>query len=175
MLPITNHDYVEKKYSIIHLSITKKGSSMKYLSGLILIITCLMMHTSGTAQVTNPTINGVSSNFTMTSGDPIRWHYDIPVGSTTTVEIWFDANGNAAINPGTDVALFLFTQTDGDTNGNGGPPDQDGLQNGQISAPKRSVSHRASIFFDSQIIRQALPRPERLLRSHLRHTLFPGM
>lgn len=106
---------------------------MKQFSVFVFIALCIIFHVSGTAQVTNPTINGVSSNFTMTSGDTIRWHYDIPVGSTTTVEIWFDANGNGAINPGTDVALFLFTQTDGDTNGSGGPPDQDGLQNGQIS------------------------------------------
>ena len=105
---------------------------MKYLSGFILIITCLMMHTSGTAQVTNLKINGVSSNFTMTSGDTIHWQYSIPVGSTTTGEIWYDANNNGSIDAG-DVTLFSFTQTDGDTIGNGGPPDQDGLQNGQIS------------------------------------------
>ena len=108
---------------------------MKYLSGFILIITCLMMHTSGTAQVTNLKINGASSpsTFTLASGDTIHWQYSIPVGSTTTGEIWYDVNANGTIEPGTDVSLFLFTQTDGDTNGNGGPPDQDGLQNGQIS------------------------------------------
>ncbi|HMD14349.1 MAG TPA: hypothetical protein VKI62_06980, partial [Bacteroidota bacterium] len=105
---------------------------MKNLLGFIFVIACFMMYTTGTAQVTNLKVNGVSSNFTMASGDTITWQYSIPVGSTTTGEIWYDANSDGTIEPGTDVQLFLFTQTDGDTIGNGGPPDQDGLKNGQI-------------------------------------------
>ena len=89
------------------------------------------------AQVTNLTVNGSSVSFTMVSGDAVSWEYDIPSGQTAVGEIWIDLNDNGTIDAGSDKALFLFTQTDGDTNDNGGPPDMDGLVNGHIafSAP----------------------------------------
>ncbi len=87
---------------------------------------------SATGQVTNLKVNGVSSNFSGTSGDTVLWTYDLPVGATAFGELWYDANGNGTIDAGTDVIRFLFTQTDGDTNGNGGPPDLDGSANGHV-------------------------------------------
>src|ERR1041385_3088437 len=85
------------------------------------------------AQVTNLKVRGVSSNFTMTSGDTIMWEYNIPTaGGTVFGEIWYDVNGNGTIEPGTDVAKFLFTQTDGNMHGNGGPPDLDGAADGHL-------------------------------------------
>jgi hypothetical protein len=85
------------------------------------------------AQVTNLTVNHVSSNFTFVSGDTIQWSYNIPTpGGTAYGEIWYDVNSNGVIEPGTDVNKFTFTQTDGNSNGNGGPPDLDGTANGQL-------------------------------------------
>src|SRR5258708_37860576 len=84
------------------------------------------------AQVTNLKVRGVSSNFTMTSGDTIMWEYNIPTaGGTVFGEIWYDVNGNGNIEPGTDVAKFLFNQTDGNMNANGGRPYLDGAAGGQ--------------------------------------------
>src|SRR3989442_14329945 len=88
---------------------------------------------SASGQVTNLKVNGVSSNFSGTSGDTVLWTYDLPVGATAFGELWYDANGNGTIDAGTDVIRFLFTQTDGDTNGNGGPPDLDGSANGHVT------------------------------------------
>ena len=85
------------------------------------------------AQVTNLLVNGVSSNFTMVSGNAVSWSYNLPTGATANCELWYDVNQNGAIDPATDVELFSFTQTDGNSNGDGGPPDMDGLVNGAIS------------------------------------------
>ena len=87
---------------------------------------------SASGQVTNLVVNGVSSNFSGASGDTVTWTYDLPVGATAFGELWYDVNGNGTIESGTDVPRFLFSQTDGDTNGNGGPPDMDGIANGHI-------------------------------------------
>ena len=84
------------------------------------------------SQVTNLTVNGLSSNFIVTTGDTVRWEYNLPVGATATGELWYDVNQNGTIEPGTDVARFIFTQTDGDTNGNGGPSDMDGAVDGHV-------------------------------------------
>ncbi|MBI1804997.1 MAG: T9SS type A sorting domain-containing protein [Ignavibacteriae bacterium] len=85
------------------------------------------------AQITNLMVNGSSTSFAITSGDKIGWVYNIPNGATANGELWYDVNGNGIIEPDTDVARFIFTQTDGDTNGNGGPPDMDGTANGQVT------------------------------------------
>ncbi|HEY6191833.1 MAG TPA: T9SS type A sorting domain-containing protein [Bacteroidota bacterium] len=85
------------------------------------------------AQVTNLTVDHVGSNFSMVSGDTIQWSYNIPTpGGTVSGEIWYDVNSNGTIEPGTDVNKFTFTQTDGNSNGNGGPPDLDGTANGFV-------------------------------------------
>jgi hypothetical protein len=86
-----------------------------------------------TAQISNLTVNGSSSAFTMTSGDTVHWQYNVsPVGATAVIEIWLDVNGNGLIDPATDVLWQAFTQTDGDTNGNNGPPDMDRTANGVV-------------------------------------------
>jgi Secretion system C-terminal sorting domain len=83
------------------------------------------------AQVTNLKVDNVSSNFSMTSGDTIKWEYNCPVGASVLLEVWYDVNGNGTIDPGTDVEYGEFTQTDG-ASGHNGPGDLDGSVNGHI-------------------------------------------
>jgi hypothetical protein len=99
------------------------------LLGALLIFACA----TATSQVTNLIVNGSSTNFSLTSGDVITWSYDIvPTGGTANAELWVDINLNHAIDPGTDRMILAFTQTDGDTMGNNGPPDTDGLADGAV-------------------------------------------
>ena len=95
---------------------------------LILILACA----TASSQVTNLTVNGSSTNFTMTSGDVVSWSFDIPAGGTAVGEMWIDIDLNHAIDPGTDRLILSFTQTDGDTSGYGGPPDMDGVADGHV-------------------------------------------
>ncbi len=99
--------------------------------GILVAVMLCIVSTAG-AQVTNLNFDNVGTTFTMTSGDTIRWEYNLPAGSTALCEIWLDVNNNHVIDPATDVNMFTFTQTDGDTSGNGGPPDLDGTVNGHI-------------------------------------------
>ena len=86
------------------------------------------------AQVTNLTVNGVTSDFTMTTGDEISWSYNVPnVGDTTLVEIWIDTDMNGELNESIDVIWTYFLQIDGDPEGYNGPPDIDGEANGHVS------------------------------------------
>ncbi len=105
---------------------------MKYVSILLFVMLIIMFGSTGNAQVTNLQVNGTSSNFTMASGGTITWSYDVPNGATATGHIWYDVNQNGVIDPLVDATRFIFTQTDGDTNDNGGPPDIDGTVNGQV-------------------------------------------
>ncbi len=85
------------------------------------------------AQVTNLSINGSSSNFIGTQDIGVQWQYDVPVGSTTKVELWLHLGGSTFIDPSSDKSIFgAFYQTDGDMEGRNGPPDFDGLQNGHV-------------------------------------------
>jgi hypothetical protein len=86
-----------------------------------------------TAQITNLTVCGAASNFTVVSGGTLTWQYDIPSGSTTQIEIWYDVNNNGTIDPGTDIEVEAAGQTDGDIYGFTGIPDADGVVNGQAS------------------------------------------
>ena len=97
----------------------------------------LFFANSTNGQVTGLSVNHAGLAFSMTSGDTIFWSYDIPSGTTTTGEIWLDVNTNGTIEPGTDVFVVSFTQTDGDTNGNGGPPDFDRTVDGHVSFYQR--------------------------------------
>jgi len=83
------------------------------------------------AQVTNLQVNGVSSNFTLASGDVFGWVFNIPVGSTTNAEIYYDVNQNGIIDA-SDALYAGFSITDGQ-NSNNGPGDGDGLVNGIIT------------------------------------------
>ncbi len=82
-------------------------------------------------QVSNLLVNGSSTHFTMQSGSEISWSYDLPVGGTALLEIWIDVNSNTFIEPLTDVLWQSFYQIDGQQS-HDGPPDMDGLANGQI-------------------------------------------
>jgi hypothetical protein len=82
-------------------------------------------------QISNLLVNGSSTNFSMASGNEISWSYNLPVGGTATIEIWIDTNGNSTIESGTDVLWESFYQIDGQSDLDG-PPDMDGLVNGQI-------------------------------------------
>ncbi|MBI3765015.1 MAG: hypothetical protein HY277_00740 [Ignavibacteriales bacterium] len=105
---------------------------MKALSCLLVGCCILAICSHTDAQISNLVVNGSSTNFTMTSGDSIRWEYNIPIGATASGELWYDVNQNGIIDPGIDKARFLFMQTDGDTTENGGPPDLDGAVDGHV-------------------------------------------
>jgi hypothetical protein len=86
------------------------------------------------SQVSNLKVNGSSSNFTIASGDLFGWSFDVPhPGDTTLVVIWIDADQNGILNPSMDVVWTFFNQIDGDPNGQGGPPDIDGVADGHVS------------------------------------------
>ncbi len=105
---------------------------------LLLAALSFSVFTNATAQISNLTVNGSSTNFTMTSGDTLHWQYSVsPTGATAVVEIWLDVNGNGVIDAGTDAVWQSFAQIDGDPNGNDGPPDMDGLANGSIVLSQR--------------------------------------
>ncbi len=102
---------------------------------ILLLFAALLMvslYTVTLAQVTNLKVNSSTSNFTMVSGDAISWSYNIPNGSTTLIEIYYDVNGNQTIDAG-DVLWQSFQQTDGDSVGQNGPPDMDNTVNGSVS------------------------------------------
>jgi hypothetical protein len=94
----------------------------------------LVLSVTSFPQVSNLLVNGQTSNPTMASGDQLGWSYDVPVaGDTTLIVIWVDADQNGILNPSVDVVWTFFNQIDGDPNGQGGPPDMDGLANGHVS------------------------------------------
>jgi Secretion system C-terminal sorting domain len=105
---------------------------MKYNLLLLIAVVVLFPIKNSTAQVTNLKVDGSATSFTMTSGDTLTWTYDVPAGASTTIQVWYDVNGNGAIDPATDVLWQAFTQTDGDAVGNNGPPDMDGQVNGAV-------------------------------------------
>jgi hypothetical protein len=85
------------------------------------------------AQISNVTVKGSSTSFTMASGDTISWMYQVsPAGATADIAIWLDVDGNGAVDPGVDVRWQEFTQTDGETQTQSGPPDMDGQVNGSV-------------------------------------------
>ena len=105
---------------------------MKNLSLLLTLL--LFLSVTAYSQVTNLKVNGSSSNFTMASGDQFGWSYDVPhPGDTTLVVIWIDIDQNGILNPSIDVVWTFFNQIDGDPNGQGGPPDIDGVADGHVS------------------------------------------
>ena len=89
------------------------------------------------AQVTNLKVNGVSSNFNLASGDLFNWIFNIPVGSTTVGEVYYDVNQNSIIDNG-DIVYAQFNLTDG-SSGDNGPGDGDGLVNGVITMPSSKI------------------------------------
>ena len=105
---------------------------MKNLSLLLTLL--LFLSITAYSQVTNLKVNGSSSNFTMASGDLFGWSFDVPnAGDTTLVVIWIDTDQNGILNTSVDVVWTFFNQIDGDPNGQGGPPDIDGVADGHVS------------------------------------------
>ena len=76
-------------------------------------------------------VNGTPVN-TITQGDTLVWQVDCTPGGTVDFEIWMDLDGNQTLDTN-DVRLFTYSVTDGDSSGNDGPPDIDGL-NGFITS-----------------------------------------
>ena len=105
--------------------------------GFLIIAFSVFFIGTANAQVTNLSINHSGTTFSMVSGDTVYWQYDVPPGSTTTADFWLDVNQNGTIDPGTDIFVLNFVQTDGDTLGNGGPPDLDRTVNGHILFAQR--------------------------------------
>ncbi len=105
---------------------------MKIYTILFLSAFIFLVSESAFSQVTNLIVNGASSNFSMTTGGNISWSYNVPNGTTTLVEIWYDVNGSGTVDAG-DVLYQSFNQTDGDTLGQNGPPDMDGIVNGAVT------------------------------------------
>ncbi|MDR3668124.1 MAG: T9SS type A sorting domain-containing protein [Ignavibacteriaceae bacterium] len=96
----------------------------------------LFIAANSTAQVTNLTINGQNSNFTLATGSPLSWSYNVPVGSATNIEFWFDTDQNGILDPAVDILWQSLIQTDGIINGSNGQnviPDMDGIANGQVT------------------------------------------
>lgn len=94
-----------------------------------LLFTCISY-----SQVTNLSVDSVSSNFSMVSGNQISWNYDVPnPGDSTLVEIWIDTDQNGQFDPSKDMIWNYFVQIDGDSQGHNGPPDMDGQANGQVT------------------------------------------
>ncbi len=100
----------------------------------IIVVCCI---STSFSQVTNLNINHSGLSFSMVSGDTITWEYNVPTGATTSCEFWLDINHNGVIDPSSDILFFTFLQTDGDTTGNGGPPDMDGGANGHVIFSQR--------------------------------------
>ena len=105
---------------------------MKTLLRFFLFVPFLIFSTITSGQISNLLVNGSSTHFTMASGDEISWSYNLSVGDTALLEIWLDVNGNTVVDPDTDVLWQSFYQIDGGESQNG-PPDIDGLANGEIS------------------------------------------
>ena len=84
-------------------------------------------------QVTNLQVTGVSTDFTMVSGTVVSWSYDVAKpGDTTFCNFWIDVNNNKILDAN-DVDWTYFSQIDGDSEGQNGPPDIDGSANGHVS------------------------------------------
>ncbi|MBI5215525.1 MAG: T9SS type A sorting domain-containing protein [Ignavibacteriae bacterium] len=96
---------------------------------LLVLFLCFCFAFTLQAQVTNLFVSGSDTNFTFVTGSEIGWHYNVsPNGATATVELWLDVNDNNSIDTAIDKNRFTFTQTDGVSNGNNGPGDNDTTQ-----------------------------------------------
>lgn len=80
-------------------------------------------------------VNGDTSATSMVQGDSLAWGADCAVGANLTWEIWYDVNGNNAINVGTDVLVNEYTTYDGDVIGNNGLPDSEPTPDGIYLTP----------------------------------------
>jgi len=86
---------------------------------------------SDPVQFGNLLVNDVSTGAQAQQGELVTWQFNIPIGETANNEIWIDRDGNKKIDSQVDFALYMFTQTDNEGENNG-PPDMDGIANGQV-------------------------------------------
>jgi hypothetical protein len=107
------------------------GNHMNTLLRFVFLMCVFVFSSNVKGQISNLVVNGSSTYFTMSSGSEISWRYNLPVGDTATLAFWIDVNGNATIDPVTDVLWQSFYQIDGQNNYKG-PPDMDDSVNGQI-------------------------------------------
>jgi hypothetical protein len=118
----------------------------------------LFISANSIAQVTNLNVNGVGQNFTLASGDQLSWSFNVPVGSTTNIEFWFDIDQNGILDPAKDVLWQSLVQIDGITDGSGGQniiPDNDGIKNGQVTLQVSiglAPSHYIIVFKNNNVI-----------------------
>jgi hypothetical protein len=105
---------------------------MKSLVRFLFLIFVFAFSSNMQGQITNLLVNGSPTHFTLMSGGEMSWSYNLPVGGTALLEIWIDVNANSILEPATDILWQAFYQMDGQE-GNNGPPDMDGLVNGQIT------------------------------------------
>ena len=105
---------------------------MKSLVRFLFLIFVFAFSSNMQGQITNLLVNGSSTHFTLMSGGEMSWSYNLPVGESALLEIWIDVNANSILEPATDILWQAFYQMDGQE-GNNGPPDMDGLVNGQIT------------------------------------------
>jgi hypothetical protein len=105
---------------------------MKILAAALILCLLFLSTESSYSQVTGLLVNGSPTSFSVASGDLMTWSYNIPAGETALGILWLDLDVNHTIDPGIDRKILTFTQTDGDTSGNHGPPDMDGMVNGSV-------------------------------------------
>ncbi len=101
---------------------------------LFLLLTFVLIFNGASAQqilfyVNSPGGTPVNS---ITQGDTLFWQVNCDSGATVYFQIWMDFDASGTVTAG-DTRLFQFTITDGDTVGDNGPSDIDGL-NGQITS-----------------------------------------
>ena len=83
------------------------------MTGILLAVLCLASGVSAGFDNIIIGVNGDTTATNMTQGDEFFWGATCDSGATINFEIWFDANGNSTIDPGTDPMLTSENITDG--------------------------------------------------------------
>jgi|GEM_PF-4521267 len=100
-------------------------------SGGLLLLVFVLAVVPGYSQVQNLLVLGQPSGAQIRSGDFVDWQFQLSVGGTASVELWWDADSNFVLDATVDLQVFKFPMTDGLGMGDG-PADQDNQVNGQI-------------------------------------------
>ena len=98
----------------------------------------LFISANSIAQVTNLNVNGVGQNFTLAAGDQLSWSYNVPTGTATYIDFWFDTdqNGRSWILPSMYYGSLLSDRRNNLLMAaavRNVIPDMDGIANGQVS------------------------------------------
>ena len=92
----------------------------------------LLWGTPALAQVSNFLLNGQASGAVFVQGEVVQWSFNLSVGGTAMVELWYDVDANGIADDVNDLMLFQFPMTDGRPSDEG-PGDMDESVNGQIN------------------------------------------